>query len=488
MSSSSAAAEPSGCGAGMTAAGPAAARLAACCLIVCAACSPDPRTRHSGGAASKGPEGSDDAGLTADAGWQDAAGDALGGEEAGPAEDAGWSDDAATSADSGGPEEEPFDPSTPIASLHFAPPEPWADPIADYLEIGSANAWTFLRGIHDLIVWQDRLYLGYGDANANLGRVVPIEVRAFGAPRPDTLAAEFRTDEEQIDSYRILGEDLFIPGIDAVEDAWLGNVYYRRPGEGEGWVKSRTVQEGVHVHDVAEHGGRVFAVGSGAAPEEWNAGRIFAHLWVSDDRGASFDILERVESGGEGRDARFIRLLPMADGLWCFGYRAGAQGIDELIPARWDGERLEPMPAGHPLERLFITETEAVAPDFGLLRGVDAGATPLRQGVWRLSPGGQVTALTRFAGMTVTDVYLHRPSGELLVQAWDGDDYSDPEAGFRTSWSVRLLACPVADPEDCTELCAFTSDVPPASIAYWRGSIYYGTDQGQVWRSVGSRE
>ncbi len=120
-------------------------------------------------------------------------------------------------------------PPATLAGLRCGAPSPWAEPIADYLAVGERQTMggDFLRAVQDLHVYEDRLYLGYGDANVNLGRATPIEVRAFADDARPEAASEFRTDEEQIERYRELDGDLWIPGVDATEDAWLGNVYWR---------------------------------------------------------------------------------------------------------------------------------------------------------------------------------------------------------------------------------------------------------------------
>ncbi len=131
----------------------------------------------------------------------------------------------------------PTDPST----LSFEAPTAWDVPIQDYLDAGEAELGhtDFLRGLHALDVYDDRLYFGFGDANLNLGRVFPVEVRAYSDDSPGAWSSEFTTDEEQVDRFRRSNDGLLVPGIDATEDAWLGNVYATFPGVP--WFKSRTV-------------------------------------------------------------------------------------------------------------------------------------------------------------------------------------------------------------------------------------------------------
>ncbi len=127
--------------------------------------------------------------------------------------------------------EEPPSPAD-IAELTFGEPSTWARPIDDYIEVNAAELGhdDFLQGIHDLHVFQDRLYFGYGDANLNLGQVTPIEIRRWTEPLSGAWEAEFIVDEEQIDRFRSAGDTLVVPGADATEDAWIGNAYTLHEG------------------------------------------------------------------------------------------------------------------------------------------------------------------------------------------------------------------------------------------------------------------
>ncbi len=374
-----------------------------------------------------------------------------------------------------------LDPSVPIASLRFEPPTPWAEPIADYIEAGHASvgSWAFMRGIHDLAVFADRLYLGYGDANLNLGRVVPITFRAFPTPNRAATETEFTSAEEQLDHYRVWGELLYMPGVDATEDAWLGNVYVRT-GAGA-WTKSRTLEGGVHVHDVAAFGPALYAVGSGATPEEWEAGDIYAHLWVSPDQGQTFAIQAREHNGGQG-DTRWTRLLPVGDRLYLFGYKTNAAGSTYALPnATFDGETVTMLGAGHPLAGTFALETDVLPDGSGLVRGVDATADPLVARVWHVFPDGSVQRVEALVGRTVADVATHAETGETLLVTFDGDDYL--RSLYQTRFDVRIVV--TSDLASFQELTAFETNIPPRAIAYWRGGLYYGNDWGDLWRTLG---
>ncbi|MBI4701439.1 MAG: hypothetical protein HY744_09815 [Deltaproteobacteria bacterium] len=371
-----------------------------------------------------------------------------------------------------------------IAEMSFAAPEPWAKPIEDYLDAGEAELGNdkFLRAVQDLAVYDDRLCLAYGDANEDLGDAIPIGFRYFASAEQPKATNELDSDEQQLVRYRALGGRLFMAGVDPTEDGFVGNVYFRGPKSS--WVKRRTVVEGVHVHDVAELDGALYAVGSGATEQEWNNGDVYAELWRSTDEGKSFESVERVDNGGDG-DARWVRLLPLPGALYVFGYTSDANfEIDALIGARYDGAALELLPEDHPLRWVYVTETDLVpgseaADSFGLVRGIGLAEEPLRSQSWRAQADGTVEPIDGLAGQTVVDVFVHEPTGESLLLVYEGDDYL--ESLQLSEWQVRFLV--TADFEQFTELVSFSTQLAPWSLAYWQGHLFYGTDGGQIWRA-----
>lgn len=356
--------------------------------------------------------------------------------------------------------------------------EIWATPLEDYIAAGNAEhgAGQFLTAIHDLTVFEDRLYLSYGDANVNMGRTIPIGLRYFAAPDAPEAITEFVTDEEHIERYRTLDSELWAAGVDATEDAWLGNVYLR-PRDGA-WHKSRTLEGGVHVHDVGHFDGAHWAVGSGSAPRQWTDGDIYAHLWQSTDGGSTFSAVERVHNGGDG-DARWVRMLPHEGKLYLFGYTSNAQfQVDALIGATFDGA-LEMLPEAHPLASVFVSETDTFDNGTGLIRGVDTSAEPLVQRAYFLSDH-DARLVEGLVGYTVIDVFEHAATRERLLLVLDGDDYQ-PEPPI-AGWTVRLFV--TSDFVELTELFSFTTPTLPSSIALWRDHLFMGAEEGQVFRAA----
>lgn len=351
----------------------------------------------------------------------------------------------------------------------YSPPEPWARPIEDYLEAGDAQDYeSFLRAVHDLAVYEDRLLLVYGDATQNLGRVTDIDIRYFDDPEVAEAQVAHTSREEHLDGFRWIDDSLVLPGIDAVDDAWLGNVYVRRPGEP--WVMQRTVQNGVHVHDVAWWIGSMWAVGSGGTQEEWGLNNIYAHLWRSRDWGENWAI-EKREHNRRAGDIRWTRMLAAGD-LYLFGYRTDAQGaINELLQFRYDATVLWPLEGV--LSTVFVERTQPLGDDTGLVVGLDTAGEGV-QGVWRLADQ-LATPITHFDGRALVD--LVRDGEKWLILTHRDDTWAmTPDPWQAEVWETT-------DFESFQLVLDWTSEVPLTSLAAWRGDLFFGDVTGGVLRA-----
>ena len=377
----------------------------------------------------------------------------------------------------GCPMEPEPEPPPDIEELQFASPTPWATPLTDYFEAAEEALGTdqFLRGVHALAVFDDMLFFGYGDANLNVGRDVPIQPRRWADPEdPEGWVAEFDTDDEQIDRYRPLGDLLVIPGIDATEDAWLGNAYLRPAGGA--WSKSRTLDQGVHVHDVARLDDTLYGCGSGSTPEEWDDSDIHFLLWRSDDRGATFELAGRLANPMAPGDSRCTSLAVVGGDVYGFGYRT-----DDTFAIRgFVGARLE-SGQGEPEEldwtsNLLVTDTVPLDEEAALLTAVRIGLTN-RWELQRLRPDGS-RDVDSYEDRTVL---VSAPLGDgraLLVDA-AGTTYPTPALGeldLTVSWT---------DGRERHELFTLSPDAMPSAVAFWRGAVYIGLEDGAVLGSVG---
>jgi hypothetical protein len=370
----------------------------------------------------------------------------------------------------------PTSPSWPdIDEVAFDAPVAWAHPIDDYIEINTEELGhtDFLQGVHELYPFEDRLYIGYGDANLNLGRITPIELRYWqGLEDPAAVAHDFIVDEEQVDHFRQAGDTLLLPGVDATEDDLLGNVYAQPAGGA--WSKSRTLEYAWHVHDIAAVGESLYACGSGGTIEDYESSDVNAYVWRSDDSGETFVIDQAYDHPDPPGDNRFTGLLTVDDALHVFGYASDTSSINRFHAFTLGADGLEEL-AG--LSRVFVTRTQALSESQGLLVGVSVG-TVLTWRAWTLA-GGEAEVASALDGITILDL---QPVGDgrTLVLAIEGNDYPAPTEG---PWQVSVGL--TGDASSLETLVSWEADLWPEAVAYYQGSLLVGMADGSVWRAEG---
>jgi hypothetical protein len=178
----------------------------------------------------------------------------------------------------------------------------------------------FARTVWDMEVWRGHVYFGVGDWGGNQG---PVDLWYYD-PQQCEFRTDFKVDEEGIDLFRLIGDALYIPGVDATESWDYGNLYRN---EGGGWEKLRTLPWMVHVFDVEQYGGRIYAVGSCKFPGEEKSSPT---VYCSEDNGFTWTRVEWVI--GDGAAAAFKdvgldeflnnwvpRLFVFRDSLYAYG-------------------------------------------------------------------------------------------------------------------------------------------------------------------------
>jgi hypothetical protein len=219
-----------------------------------------------------------------------------------------------------------------------APPAP-PDVTAALVRLGNpfTVASLYARNVWDMQAFGGAIHLGHGDSIDNWG---PIPLWQID-PATGALSSSFTTSDEQVDEFRVLNGELYVPGHDPREDFTLGNFYRLEPG---GWVKHRTIPHGLHTFDLAWHGGRLFAaLGADSVPGHET-------LLVSDNRGLTWspagDELERIfglfELGGALYAAPSVRrgYFPEARQLWRLddaAFRPTGVEVEGLLPGVPEG-------------------------------------------------------------------------------------------------------------------------------------------------------
>ena len=133
----------------------------------------------------------------------------------------------------------------------------------EYVELGIPSSDRYDKGARaacpwDLFFHEDVLYVSAGDYDKNAG---PIEVWGFDTRLEEWVNTGTLTDEE-VSKFLFLGDVLTVPGTDPQGDWSHGSYYQLKDGE---WVTSNNVPDGIHMFDMVEYEGALFA-GLGVLP------------------------------------------------------------------------------------------------------------------------------------------------------------------------------------------------------------------------------
>jgi len=403
-----------------------------------------------------------------------------------------------------------------ISDQTFTGFKSWSKPIEDYRNF--AETWSdgektlrdvYFQSIHDLAPFGDKMWFGYGDANNNLASMMMsygyrgIEFRYFASPDNPLPYTAFESGEEHIDHFRILDGVLWLPGLDgngendlSAQPGIRGNVYRL---EDEQWLKFREINGGVHVHDIAIWKGTVYVVGSGTYDlTEWGIGNIYRFLWGSTTEGKSFNTIRRIVHpvpGGVG-DTRWIRLLSLENVMYVFGYYSIFEE-ERIYPshARYKGTELIPFNEEHPddIMNIFCRGTQPLPDGTGLMWGIvdeerdgpgmkwgsEARKSARQKALWHMNQDGVPTQLKAFDGQNIIDVFLCSETDELLYLLREDDE----EEGRTAEYTAKILTAASYDPGKVKEIMTYCSDTKQISIAWWKGSMFLGMDNCQVYKA-----
>jgi len=368
-------------------------------------------------------------------------------------------------------------PDLPAGPTVYGPPTPWSEPIFDYIQKvvtgRGLQPSEFDHSLKELAVFEDRLYIGYGDWTVNTG---PVDIRHF---EPDGgLVVDLTIDEESIDYYRIFGDRMFIPGVDprqpAGSDPLTGNVFTLDAGAT--WIAAFELEQCLHVLDVIPWGDTIFACGSGNIDmDHYHAGDDMSVIWRSDDGGHNWELETTWHDDNTDAVARWKRFIRTGDDFVVFGQTIDyVQGVLSNIPRRYDGGAWTPVDL---LPDLWVSHTVQWNDDAGLVWGPDLGVVGKRGRVFQVSSGPAAEPVPYFedADLWILDVF--RVGDEDLVFLGRGG--ASTEVAPEPPYTYQVLR--TQDLETFDEIAAFEHDELFLSIALWQDKLYLGGWEGGLW-------
>ena len=165
-----------------------------------------------------------------------------------------------------------------------------------YVSKYKSEEHIYARNIWDMQLYNSKIYLGAGNSSnkgpaQNAGRVYVVSLN----PKTDKFSYEYKVAEEQIDTIKVYGDTLYIPGHDATQKWTFGNIYSK---EDKKWTKHRTLPKALHVYDLVVKDNKIFtAIGlnkkgavfiSDKKAKVWDkishgSGRVYSFLEVGDE-------------------------------------------------------------------------------------------------------------------------------------------------------------------------------------------------------------
>ncbi len=142
----------------------------------------------------------------------------------------------------------------------------------------SGKGW-YARNVWAMTYYDNRLFVGCGNSSNNQPSSNAGPVNVWTYQDSTGWRSEFTVDDEQIDRFVLLDGVLTIPGHDAREGWRFGNWYTRAA---DGWEKHRNIPDAIHVYDITEYDGVLFAGIGGRYPETEGS------IAVSEDNGQSW--------------------------------------------------------------------------------------------------------------------------------------------------------------------------------------------------------
>jgi hypothetical protein len=326
---------------------------------------------------------------------------------------------------------------------------------------------AFTNTVWELGTCDGRLYLGYGDLINNEG---PVDIVSY-----DPLAAVLNREMDDVPEEALGGwyaspeGRLYVGGQDARESWAFGNFYIN---DGIAWEKRRTVYKGLHVNQVVEFKGRLYASFSsdGTSPVD------YPFVLVSENYGASW-FYEQVHDGSVQDSYVYLCTATHETGEFLYAVVSwmptGSQDFQDMVEQlyRFDGVAWEQVVISDPMGQ-FNPRNLVAFDDILLVQGF----------VYNAETAYWDSATYALDGLTQTDVTFLRGGLGAGFHVHDGQLYcmrSEPPYGappeyvlYRTedlqAWENLgpIVLLPGAD---------------PVSLGSVHNRLYIGAKNGPGW-------
>lgn len=188
----------------------------------------------------------------------------------------------------------------------------------------------YARNVWDMQLFGGKIYLGHGNSsnNAPSPNAGPVPIYywdlaqnkfsvqdvTYTNPATGKVTTNVYVMDEQIDTFKVLNGELYIPGHDSRVPGWAYGNFYRL--NGDHWDQYMNIPGGIHVYDMAYYKGKLYAA-LGA-----NEGPL---IYVSSNRGATWTRFGSVSQYGI---MRAYNLFELGETLYASSATAGkTQGI-----------------------------------------------------------------------------------------------------------------------------------------------------------------
>ena len=323
----------------------------------------------------------------------------------------------------------------------------------EYTELGIPLAAQYTDGVRarcpwDMILFENRLYVGGGDYDSNSG---PVNVWFYDL-NTSHWVCEGVVDDEEINRFCLINGSLVIPGTDPRGDVTYGQFYTL---EKDQWKTTQSIQGGLHNFDMVAYNGMVFAglgVASGESP-----------IVCSHDGGQTFSPVEMIKDGvpidtSKSALVRVYDLFVLNDSLYA-AFRYGETEVTYDLYKYQNGGFI------------FDTQWYQKIHQIRYTSNIIGGKAEFKGQLFFTT--GHLYATSDMAN--ITRVIL--PNNEVVYDLYVENNCLYALCGVpqeNGDYVISVWSNQAGEPTQFAELFRFEYDVPPISMVYHDGDFYIG--------------